>query len=122
MTDIKPYNKKGQAHGYWEQYYSNGQLSYKGNFINGKKDGYWEDYLLNGNLAYKGNYVNGERKGHWEVGFNGFTQSEVYRLPVHLRNFYYNRLLEAKKKENEAVEKNKKSSVPKSPSKVRVNR
>jgi hypothetical protein len=34
---------------------------------------------------------------------------DVYRLPVHLRNFYYNELIEAKKKE---VENNKKTQKP----------
>ena len=73
-----PYNDKGQPHGYWEQYYSNGQLSYRGKFINGKKEGYWEDYWRNGELHFRGNYVNDERKGYWEVVFNGFTQTEIY--------------------------------------------
>jgi hypothetical protein len=43
-------------------------------------------------------------------------------MPIHLRNFYYNRLVDAKKKENEANNKAKVSSVPKTPSKVRVKR
>jgi hypothetical protein len=44
-------------------------------------------------------------------------------MPIHLRNFYYNKLVDAKKKENEANNKAvKKSSMPKTPSKVRVNR
>lgn len=44
-------------------------------------------------------------------------------MPVHLRNFYYNKLIDVKKKENEANNNAvKKSSIPKSPSKVRVNR
>ena len=30
---------------------------------------------------------------------------DVYRLPVHLRNFYYKQLVEAKKKESEDVKK-----------------
>jgi len=43
-------------------------------------------------------------------------------MPIHIRNFYYNKLVEAKKKENEANQKIKKPSMPKAPSKVRVNR
>jgi hypothetical protein len=48
---------------------------------------------------------------------NGFTVMELYQMPTRLRMFYYNKLAEAKKKENEQVEKSNKSA-----SKVRVNR
>ena len=34
---------------------------------------------------------------------NGFTIMDLYKMPTHLRNFYYNKLVEAKKKESEAV-------------------
>jgi antitoxin component YwqK of YwqJK toxin-antitoxin module len=34
---IKQINSQGQKHGYWEEYFNNGQLRYKGNFINGKR-------------------------------------------------------------------------------------
>jgi hypothetical protein len=30
---------------------------------------------------------------------NGFNQYDLYRMPTYLRNFYYNRLVEAKKGE-----------------------
>lgn len=49
---------------------------------------------------------------------NGFNQYDLYRMPTYLRNFYYNKLVEAKKSEAEQV---KKSSTQKS-SKVRINR
>ena len=42
----------------------------------------------------------------------GFTHSDVYGMPVYLRNFYYKQLNETKKKENEEVKKvNQKSKV-----------
>ena len=43
----------------------------------------------------------------WEmVQFsNGFTWSEVYHMPVYLRRFYFNKLVEMKKKEAEEVKK-----------------
>jgi hypothetical protein len=54
---------------------------------------------------------------------NGFNQSEVYKLPVHLRNFYYKKLADAKKVENDSMKKQSNSAgKPKTPSKVRVNR
>ena len=48
---------------------------------------------------------------------NGFTVMELYQMPTRLRMFYYNKLVEAKKKESEEVEKGNKSA-----SKVRVRR
>ena len=49
---------------------------------------------------------------------NGFIQSDVYKLPTYLRNFYYNKLVEAKKKEKDAYDKANNKAKP--PSKVRV--
>lgn len=37
---------------------------------------------------------------------NGFNQEGVYRLPIHIRNFYYRELLKAKKVEKENLDKN----------------
>ena len=49
---------------------------------------------------------------------NGFTVMEIYKMPTYLRNFYYNKLVDARKKESDEVKKvNKPSS-----SKVRVSR
>ena len=41
---------------------------------------------------------------------------DLYKMPTHLRNFYYNKLVDAKKKENEQVETANKAS------KVRIKR
>jgi antitoxin component YwqK of YwqJK toxin-antitoxin module len=69
---INLYNEKGEKHGYWERYYDNGLVMYKGNYVNGKEHGSWEDYYSNGQLWFKGNYVDGERHGLWEeYYFNG---------------------------------------------------
>ena len=35
----------------------------------------------------------------------GFTHSDVYDMPIYLRNFYYNKLVETRKQENEEVRK-----------------
>ena len=48
---------------------------------------------------------------------NGFTMMDLYKMPTHLRNFYYNKLVDAKKKEAEQVKKA--SQTPKN-SKVRI--
>ena len=34
---------------------------------------------------------------------NGFIWRDVYHMPIHLRNFYYNKLVELKKKEAEQI-------------------
>jgi hypothetical protein len=48
---------------------------------------------------------------------NGFTWSDVYHMPIYLRRFYFNKLIELKKKE--AEEAKKAQSKAKS-SKVRI--
>ncbi len=55
--DITPYNEKGERHGYWEKYYLNGNLWYKGNYVNGNRHGYWEWYHDNGKLKDKIYYI-----------------------------------------------------------------
>jgi antitoxin component YwqK of YwqJK toxin-antitoxin module len=55
--DITPYNDQDKRHGYWEVYYENGQLMYKGNYVNGIKHGYWESYHYNGKLINKTYYI-----------------------------------------------------------------
>jgi len=42
----------------------------------------------------------------------GFTHSEVYSMPVYLRKFYWNELLELKKAEKAEYEKQRKKSQP----------
>tara|TARA_Y100000768_G_C23531010_1_gene474772 strand:- start:273 stop:452 length:180 start_codon:yes stop_codon:yes gene_type:complete len=36
---------------------------------------------------------------------NGYTFSDVYKMPVHIRLFHYKKLAEAKKKEKEQTDK-----------------
>ena len=48
-------------------FFSNGQLDYKGSFKDGKKEGIWVGYYLDGQLRFKGRYKNGKRHGRWET-------------------------------------------------------
>jgi len=48
-------NDKGQLHGHWE-YYSGGELIYKGFYYNGKKVGYEEHYFFRGYKLGKKKY------------------------------------------------------------------
>jgi antitoxin component YwqK of YwqJK toxin-antitoxin module len=45
--------KNDLRHGYWERYHPNGNLWWKGNYINGEPDGYWEWYDPNSNIIEK---------------------------------------------------------------------
>lgn len=38
-------------------------------------------------------------------GNGGFNFSDLYTMPVYLRNFYFKKMVDIKKKENEAIEK-----------------
>jgi antitoxin component YwqK of YwqJK toxin-antitoxin module len=53
---INKINKKGHRHGYWEWYFGNGKLWFKGHYNNGNLHGHWEHYHSNGNQSCKGNY------------------------------------------------------------------
>lgn len=50
---------------------------------------------------------------------NGFTFSDLYQMPTHLRNFYYKKLVEAKERENAQIEK---ANSPSKSNKVRIKR
>ena len=41
---------------------------------------------------------------------NGYTFSDVYTMPVHIRNFHYKKLADSKKKEKEETDKAMKKS------------
>jgi antitoxin component YwqK of YwqJK toxin-antitoxin module len=47
---INQYNEKGNRHGYWEIYWPNGTVCFKGSYNNGIKIGYCEIYWENGEL------------------------------------------------------------------------
>ncbi len=70
---------KGNRIGYWEVYYNNGNLNYKGNYNNdGQQIGYWEYYYSNGNLNSKGNYDNcGKIIGCWEEYYSNGSLYEI---------------------------------------------
>ena len=53
----------------------------------------------------------------------GFTHSDVYGMPVYLRNFYYRKLSETREKENEEIKKaQQKSKTSKPPINPRFKR
>ena len=66
MSKINQFNEKGERHGLWKDYHSNGQIQYKITYANGKRHGLWEYYYLSGQLLEKGTYVNGKPHGMWK--------------------------------------------------------
>ena len=43
----------------------------------------------------------------------GFTHSDIYEMPIYLRNYYYNKLVETRKKENEEIKKSQQKNKSK---------
>ena len=88
---MNQYNEHGLKEGYWEDYYVNGNLMYKGNYNNGKSVGYWEEYYVNGNgnLWCKGVYINGLKDGYWEeYYFNGKLSRKGYFVNNKLHGYW----------------------------------
>jgi len=54
----------------------------------------------------------------------GFTHSDIYEMPIYLRNYYYNKLVETRTKENKEVKKSqqKNKSISKPPMNPRFKR
>jgi len=68
--DITLLNANDEKHGEWIVYWNNGQLHYKGEYINGKHHGDWVWYHINGQLYSKGEYINGEQHGDCVMYFS----------------------------------------------------
>jgi len=76
-----PKDADGKSHGLWEQYFDNGQLWFKGEFINGKIHGPWIEYFEDGSLCSKQTLDMGKRIGY-------FIHNYAYRKPI--KRFYAN--------------------------------
>ena len=60
-------NDKGQKHGPWETYYSNGDLDIRNQYLNGLAHGPSESYWSNGRLYYKAEWRMNNKIGFWEI-------------------------------------------------------
>lgn len=67
----------GKKEGYWETYYSNGNLNMKGHYKNGKKEGYSEFFWKNGNYQKMGEFKMGKKCGQWSYFDNSGNLSSV---------------------------------------------
>jgi len=61
--------RKGARHGLMINYYNNGSISEKLEWINNKKDGNWEQYFKSGILKMKGGYADNKLEGVFLVNY-----------------------------------------------------
>ena len=64
-----------------EEFYYNGQLQVRTNFIDGERDGLWEIFYKTGQLSSRGNYKDGKEDGlreHFDIDGN-LTKTEIYK-------------------------------------------
>ena len=54
---MNAYNDKGEKHGPWEEYHSNGNIWHKTNFVNGNVYGLRESYDSNGKSYCKKYFI-----------------------------------------------------------------
>lgn len=65
--------------GLYQNWYENGQMQMKGEYVAGKKHGLWSRWYENGQLQATGIYKNGDLDGLWRMWFeNGTKMNEVY--------------------------------------------
>ena len=53
----------GKRNGKVKSYYDNGKLYFEGEYLNGERNGKGKEYRYNGELRFEGEYLNGERNG-----------------------------------------------------------
>jgi antitoxin component YwqK of YwqJK toxin-antitoxin module len=64
---MNQFNDINERDGMWEKYDINGQIRYRGSYVNGKRTGFWEHYWLGGDLIWNGCYVEDIPHGYWEI-------------------------------------------------------
>jgi len=74
----------GVRSGLFEWFYENGQLDVRGNYRNGVRDGLYESFHENGQLQYRGNYTDGVQDGLVEFfdEDGNLTETRTYRNGV----------------------------------------
>jgi antitoxin component YwqK of YwqJK toxin-antitoxin module len=78
MQDKKPMNDNEELHGNYETYHLNGQLRYKGLYLNGYRLGFHESYWSDGTLNFKGNFINNEYYGYLESHWHDKIIKDYY--------------------------------------------
>ena len=78
---MNKYNKNGLEQGPWEDYYSNGKLYSRGNYVNGKLHGLYDRYYSNGKISWRVNYVYGVE--------HGLSEWYIYSEDIKSRNLEF---------------------------------
>ena len=64
---INLYYDLEKMNGLFQEYYSDGELKFEGEYLNGKRNGKGKEYYskkyFNNDLEFEGEYLNGERNG-----------------------------------------------------------
>jgi len=93
LKTIKEYDEKGDFNGKVEKFITGNILDEKYEMQNNKMHGYYIEYYANGNKYREGNYFEGNREGLWRYYFlNKNTKEEYYYAEdkaVGTRKFYY---------------------------------
>ena len=80
---INQLDSEGRHHGVWEDYYSNGTLSWRGHYHHGTLHGVWEGYYSDGTLWWREHWHHCEQKGRetwW--GRQGRCTQKAYHLVI----------------------------------------
>ena len=59
------FDDRNRKTGYWEHYYSNGNIRLKCGYLNGIRDGLFEVFFYDGTLQTKGSFKKGRKHGEW---------------------------------------------------------
>lgn len=89
MPSIVSNYKNGMLDGDYIEYFEDGKVKVKGQFVNNKRHGIWEHYHANGKKMMLNRYKHGKMHG-WCYGY------EESGKEIAKKYFYYGRLLEGK--------------------------
>jgi antitoxin component YwqK of YwqJK toxin-antitoxin module len=62
---MNQFNERGEKHGPWEQYHDNGNLWYKGEYVNDEYHGPWQFYYSHGSLNGLIQFSYGNQVGYY---------------------------------------------------------
>jgi antitoxin component YwqK of YwqJK toxin-antitoxin module len=61
--EVNEVNEDGERIGPWEEFHSNGQLWFRGYYVDGLHHGPWEEFYEDGELCFRGSFHHGVRRG-----------------------------------------------------------
>ena len=76
MQECNQRNESGYRHGYWEEYWKNGNLWYRGYYDDGKKNGRWVFFHSDNQPLSSGYFKDDIQISLWE--FYSINKSTIY--------------------------------------------